>query len=188
MKLTMKLFVCFVFSVIFGVATTQAQMRCDECDPYNSSCELECWWCNGMDHQDGSCRPEDVAYSTCGDYMGACLPYGCTPAWRTTSRVNVGTYGTTTYGWSCTWGSGCAPTFGCNHHRVDRVTETDINQCNISPSYRSRQFCDDWVDASKPHKSWPPPDCCDPFICMPYPDPRCFYDDTFTCNDWHSCW
>lgn len=103
------------------------------------------------------------------------------------SRRNVGTYGESVYG--VMWG-GMMPiaTCGCNHHRVDRVTERDYNQCNINSAYWERQFCDDWIDDFHPQEEWSDdcPDCCDPMVCPP--GRSCYYDYTFTCNHWHSCW
>lgn len=159
-----------IAAVLAIVPAVQAQPSCYSCDPYSSSCEEPCWYCL-IDYPDGYCDQFNVAYSNCGDFMGACVT--CTPTWQETSRQNVGTYGSTTW----------HPfQFGCNHHRVDIVTESDTSECNINSNYWTRTTCDDWVDASKSGTITIIPDCCDGF-CAPYvPCPQ------FTCNHRHECW
>ena len=153
---------------------TRAQNHCDSCDPTSSSCDEECWYCQG-DQMDGSCDSDHMRWSTCGAYAGACLPSGCTPNWQETARENRGTYGEGFF-W-CWWGSGCS--YACDHHRVDWVTFTDANQCNTNSAYWTTSECIDYVDGSKgwsDHQQ----DCCSGF--GPWG-----LDPTFTCNHYHSC-
>ena len=158
-----------VAAVLVVIPAAQAQMQCYQCDPYASSCEESCWYCQ-IDHIDNEyCEQYNVVYSTCGEFRGACL--NCTPTWQETSRQNVGTYGSS---WWVPF------TWGCDHHRVDLVTETDTSQCNANSAYWTRTTCDDWVDGWKQGPGHP--DCCDGF-CGPYlPCPQ------FSCNHYHSCY
>ena len=159
--------------LLLAAPRAAAQSFCGSCDPYGS-CDISCWYCTELvDPQYGACPEYAYVETTCGDYMGACTPSNCTPYWVTSDRTNVGTYGETTYGFECDPWPYCYPTFGCEHHRVDRVTETDQNQCNTSEYYWERTYCHDYVDFTLPHRPSNPPDCC------AYP---------FYCNDWHSCY
>jgi hypothetical protein len=164
----------FAAALLLLGASVDAQQSCYTCDPQYSSCSTQCYYCDGPEHPDGYCNYGDEVWTTCGDYMAACHQDGCTSNWVTTDRTNVGTYGETTYGISCTWGGGCVPTWGCEHHRVDRVTQEDVNQCNLSSSYWTRQYCHDWVDGAIPHQQGSIPNCCSVY-------------SGWSCNDWHSC-
>ena len=161
----------FAFAVLlFAAAGAQAQTSCYSCDPYGP-CGVSCSYCRiDVDPEYGVCPFGYEEETTCDDFIGACE--NCTPEWQTTERVHVGYYGETTYGVECDPWPYCFPTFGCDHHIVDRVTQTDANQCNINSSYWQRQFCDDYSDFSLPHRVGSPPNCCG------YP---------YFCNDWHSC-
>ena len=159
--------------LLLGATAAQAQMSCYSCDPYGP-CGVSCEYCLiEVDPEYGVCPYGYLISSTCDEYVGACTEYGCNPNWQETNRTTVGQYGEVTYGFICSPWPFCYPSFGCEHHRVDRVTETDQNGCNINESYNTRQFCDDWEDFSLPHRLGNPPDCC------AYPA---------YCNDWHSCW
>lgn len=163
------LFVAIV--LLLASRSAQAQSFCGNCDPYGS-CSVSCWYCTELvDPQYGACPEYAYVVTTCGDFLGACTPDNCTPNWQTTDYEEVGFYGETTYGWhyhDWHWW----PTWGCEHHVVGRVTQTDANQCNTSSYYWERQYCNDYVDFSI-EQSWEHiPNCC------AYPH---------YCNDWHSC-
>ena len=153
----------FVFfsALVLIVFSTAAYAECDtECDPYSSYCSQECDRCTHW-NQDGCDR---WRASTCGDQLGGCLQDNCTPNWVETSRTNVGTYQGGHFD-------------ACTHHRVDSVTNTDYNQCNINSSYYSYTYCDDYIDGQKWGWFWP--DCCSGYA-----------DDTgvpLSCNGYHSC-
>ena len=158
--------------LLFAAASAQAQVNCNLCDPYGP-CYTDCWYCDfEVDPEYGYCPEYAYHVTTCGERMGACTQENCTPNWTTTDRVTVGQYGETTYGILCSPWPYCYPTFGCDHHVVDRVTQHDNNECNLSSYYNDRQFCDDYVSFSLPHQVSPIPNCC------AYP---------YFCNDWHSC-
>lgn len=161
-------------SLLFVGTAAHAQGSCGDCDPYGP-CGVQCWYCAGPEHPDGLCGWQDVVYTTCDTAIGACTQFGCTPNWVTTSRVNVGTYGETTYGFSCS--PLCQPTFGCDHHRVDRVTQHDNNECNINSSFNDKTFCHDYVDVWRPHQTGSIPNCCASLV----------YGPAYSCNNWHSC-
>lgn len=166
------LFVAAVLVLLLAGASAQAQSFCGSCDPYGS-CDVSCWYCDELvDPEYGSCPQWAYHETTCGEVSGACVPSNCTPNWQTTDRTTIGQYGETTYGVSCNPWPYCVPTFGCDHHKVDRVTQEDANECNTNQYYWERQFCDDYVDFSLPHQTGSGPNCC------AYP---------FYCNDWHSC-
>jgi len=174
MKTLIRTILLAVAPLVVG-ASAEAQISCSECDPY-SYCGTSCWYCSGgPEQQDGSCGWQYVAYTTCDEAIGACTEYGCTPNWVTTERVTVGTYGETTYGVLCN--PFCQPTFGCDHHNVDRVTQHDNNECNINSSYNNKTYCHDYVNASRPHQTGSIPNCCASWLFGPQ----------YTCNDWHSC-
>jgi hypothetical protein len=165
------LFVALVLSISL---IASAQQRCDECDPYGS-CSEECWYCQG-DQPDGDCDQFHIRTSTCGAYSGACMDDNCTPDWQQTNSTNVGTYGEGSF--FCWWGSGC--TYSCAHHRVDEVTYTDLNECNINSAYWTFTACNDTVDGTKGPSNHSE-DCCSGFNQFFQLDP------TFTCNHYHSC-
>ena len=168
-----SLFVAAMLVLLLAGADAQAQAFCGSCDPYGS-CDVSCWYCDELvDPESGACPQWAYHETTCGQYSGACVPGNCTPNWQETARTTIGQYGETTYGVICSPWPYCYPTFGCEHHRVDRVTEEDVNECNTSSYYHQRQFCDDYVDFTLPHRTGSAPDCCS------YPA---------YCNDWHSCW
>ncbi|HYC88491.1 MAG TPA: hypothetical protein VEO54_04700 [Thermoanaerobaculia bacterium] len=172
-----------------AVPDAGAQGHCyEQCDPFYSSCDEMCYECM-TDYQDYSCPPDKTIWTTCGDAVGACLQANCTPSWYDATRTNVGTYGESTRGVVWSSDGSMYGTCGCDHHRVDIVTQRDANQCNLNSSYWQRQYCDDWVDDFKPQQNsgwFDCPDCCDPLICPP--GRPCYFDYTFTCNDYHSCW
>ena len=159
-----------VAMMLLAGGSAQAQQNCALCDPYGM-CGVTCWTCSELvDPQYGACPEYAYSETTCDAYIGACNQWGCTPNWQETNRQNVGTYGESTWGfWS--WGGSWNWYFGCNHHRVDRVTDTDLNECNINEQYWERTYCDDWVDWQGTPSTTHPPSCC----------------TVYTCNDWHSC-
>ena len=157
-------------ALLIVAGSAQAQIDCDDCNPYYSYCSETCVRCL-RPSQDG-CAEYDMEYMTCADILGAnCLQDNCYPSWQTTDRTSIGFYGETVYGWA--WQGGqWWPTFACKHHTVDRVTVSDVNECNLNPYWQSYQYCDDWVDYHSPYYTTHIPDCC------AYPA---------YCNDWHSC-
>ena len=192
------LLLCTVVILLVVPVSAQEWMDCSQCDPWASYCEETCSYCaNGnIDY----CPKWAQVTTTCGEYQYACLREGCGPNWQISSYENVGTYGETTYGYGCEAtncgpsgcsGWDCGPMYGCEHHRVDRVVYHDVHECNVNSYFWNKPGCVDYVDATKPfERHWSPsaaPDCCDPFTCAEYPDPRCYYNDTFTCNHWHNC-
>ena len=172
----MRRLLLFVAVILFfSAARAQAQGSCTGCDP-NGSCDISCWYCTELvDPEWGVCPEYAYFETTCGDYLNACIPSNCTPNWQESQRVNVGTYGETTYGVYCTfWPPQCWPRFGCEHHRVDRVTLHDQNECNLSSAYWDDVVCDDYVDFEIPADQTSIPNCCSFLYGM-------------SCNDWHSC-
>lgn len=157
-------------ALLFIAGGAQAQMDCDDCNPYYNYCSEMCVRCLHPS-QDG-CAEYDTEYRTCGDELGYnCLQDNCNPSWQITDVTHVGYYGETLYGityhdWHW-W-----PQFSCAHHVVDRVTVSDVNECNYNPYWQTYQYCDDNVDYQAPWNEQTIPDCC------AYP---------FYCNDWHSC-
>lgn len=147
-----------------------AQIECGACDPYSSHCSDICYHCRPGEDP-GMCQ-NAPQYSTCGNDRwlgGNCLQSGCTTNFQEIDRVVVGTYGQSNWTviyiggeWSIKW--------QCEHHHVDRVTQHDMNQCNLNAYWWDRQFCDDVMDFQS---GWfdSQPECCNPL----------------TCNDWHSC-
>jgi hypothetical protein len=160
LRLTFWTFAVLVFLAV--PRSARAQSACADCDPYSSSCGETCYYCT-IPHIDNECG-NDIAYSTCGDYAGACLQDDCTPDWEETSRANRGTYGN-------------GSMFSCSHHSVDWVTQTDYNHCTLNSYYWTRSFCDDHVDGGK---SGYYPDCCDGY--GPYG-----LDPLYTCDHHHYC-
>lgn len=157
-------------ALLFIAGGAQAQIDCDDCDPYYSWCSETCARCIRYG-QDGCA--EYGEFTTCGEsnLVNNCLRDGCTPSWQTTDRTSVGFYGETLYGWF--WRNGrWYPQWSCEHHTVDRVTQTDVNQCNLNSYWWTRQYCHDYVDYQAPWNTSTIPDCC------AYPR---------YCNDWHSC-
>lgn len=156
----------FVLGVPFFTGTAEAQMYCNQCEPTSTSCDTECAYCDTLYPNNEWCAPEEYHVTTCGDFGAGCL--NCSPNWVETSRVNQGTYGD-----SNTW--------QCSHHRVDRVTETDVNHCSTQSWAWTRVTCDDYVDGQKFYfPTWP--DCCDG------QGPDGSPNSDFTCNDYHSCY
>lgn len=164
----MRRLLCLAFctAALLAVAgTAQAQIDCNDCNPYTSYCNDTCNIClrPGID----DCAEYDPNYSTCADFLGEnCLQEGCTPNWQETEVVAVGTYGESLQGWWNGW-----PRFACEHHTVYRVTESDLNECNLNPYWHSAQHCEDVTDYTSPWYTDHQPGCCTPY----------------TCNDWHSC-
>ena len=161
--------VLFIVGAIAAIGPpAQAQIECSQCDPDYSFCDESCWWCR-VPGPDGYCA--DVAYSTCGGMNAACL--NCDPTWSETGRVTgVGTYGESHWNF---WDG-----FSCDHHRVDRVTQSDTSHCNQDSNRWTRQLCDDVVDGSK-YWDGDYVDCCDGYGLPGVPN------SLFTCNHWHSC-
>lgn len=133
---------------------------CDtECNPYFSYCSQECDVCTHWNFD--VC--ETWGTSTCGNQLGGCLQDDCTPNWYESSRTNVGTY--------------AAPLINhCDHHKVDSVTNTDDNQCNVNSTYWSYASCDDYVDDYKDGCCYP--SCCDGYGVL---------GTSLTCNGNHNC-
>lgn len=177
MKSRIPLLVLFLAAAFVLAIPAQAQYQdCYSCDPYYGSCSTPCWYCDPPVPDYGVCNPGNYFETTCGDFMGACVQDGCSPNYQESQRVNVGTYGETTYGLYCTFFPPmCWPRFGCEHHRVDRVTMHDVNECNLSSYYWNIVSCDDWVDFEIPANQESIPNCCSFLYGM-------------SCNDWHSCW
>ncbi len=167
-----------VFLACFAAPSAMAQMPCSECDPYTSSCSDSCWYCE-MEQYDGYCAQQDVVQSTCGDRgLGnpGCLQDNCTPSWVVTAEENRGTYGEAVFNYS----NGHI-VYSCTHHRVDWITEEDVNQCNQNSGYWTKNDCIDYVDATKPG-SLSYQDCC---------NGHDFYfntDPTYDCNNYHACY
>jgi len=90
----------------------------------------------------------------------ACPP-ACTPNFQEISREVQGTYGEGYY-------------FYCEHHRVEWVTQYDVNQCAASSSGWYQYYCHDETDG---YKFGGGSDCCD--------DNPPGYG--FTCNHYHHC-
>ena len=150
-----------------------AQMTCAQCDPANSGCSESCWFCL-YDYPDGGCPPQYVQYTTCGAWANGCIQDGCSPFWQQSSSVNIGTYGEARYGYAG------HRVYSCYHHRVDAVTYTDANHCNINPDYWTQTFCNDSIDGYK-NESQYYQDCCNGLGETGGTDP------TFTCNHVHWC-
>ena len=90
----------------------------------------------------------------------------CFPDWQEVSRVVQGTYGRS-----------FGPAY-CEHHRVEWVTQQDMNHCGY-PYNAYQYYCHDEQDGFKfaTHSV----DCCDGEDTNGNPD------STFTCNHFHSC-
>jgi hypothetical protein len=87
----------------------------------------------------------------------------CYPDWHEVSRVVQGTYGEGYY-------------FYCEHHRVEWVTQQDLNHCGY-PYGEYQSYCHDEQDGVKFGSG---SDCCDGMDSVGY-------NATFTCNHYHSC-
>lgn len=168
MKLTPRLLVLASALLLNALLASQAQaqLSCDQCTP-TSGCDDSCYYCTGPDNVDGFCsRTVDT---TCGDYGGntsGCMQSGCTPSYTEVSRELRGTYGTGYY-------------FYCEHHRVEWLTERDVNQCNTNSAYWYRSSCDDTQDGYK----WATfsVDCCDGRNLDGS------VNHTYDCNHYHHC-
>ncbi|HKO54645.1 MAG TPA: hypothetical protein VJ276_02135 [Thermoanaerobaculia bacterium] len=125
----------------------KAQIACDECDPYFSSCSEDCWYCFGF-NPDGSCL--NTRYSTCGQRSAGCIPDTCSPSFYESNREYRGSYGNGDFHWTY---------WECTHHVVEWVTVTDANACNTNAAYRSYGYCDDTIDHSESGSGYQ--DCCD---------------------------
>jgi hypothetical protein len=162
---------------IFGSAGPAfAQIDCAMCDPYSNHCSDDCYICHRPGQDPGDCG--SYTYTTCGDDRamgGNCLQDNCNPSWVVTAQENRGTYGEALF-------SFYYPHlyYSCAHHRVDAITETDANACNMNTYWQTRSSCIDYVDAWKP-SSLTYQDCCDGFDASHHIDP------TYSCNDYHSC-
>jgi len=157
-----SLFILAAAMLMAFALTASAQIECTECDPYTNYCSDPCLKCQWYT-QDGC---GGYTETTCGAVgsggtHGRCLQDECTPSWSETGRVEQGTYG------AGNWNS-------CNHHSMQWVTLTDSNQCNLSETYWTLNYCDNVIDGSK-SGGWYP-DCCDG-----YPSAL------FTCNHYHEC-
>src|SRR2546430_11104987 len=98
-------------------SVARAQATCDSCDPFYSPADQSCWYCASRIDYIDTC-PE-IGYSTCGEYKGGGLPPGCWPNYVSTSRTNVGTFGSSSWGIDCSWGGSCWIVASRDHHRVD---------------------------------------------------------------------
>jgi hypothetical protein len=163
----MKLRTFIIVAAVLAIVPAAYAQDCMQCDPYSSSCDQYCTECITWSIDQGCLEWFET---TCGEHGSPCLT--CNPTWTETDRTTVGTYGQSHWNF---WDG-----FSCDHHRVDRVTQTDTSHCNTDSSYWTRQFCDDWEDGSK-YAGGSYVDCCDGF-CVP--GVPC---SLFTCNDWHSC-
>jgi hypothetical protein len=146
-----------------------AQQDCNTCDLVNGLASTSCGYCADIILHIDTC--DDWEITTCGEHFGAGLADNCSPAWSLTESVTVGQYGQADFGWNifnCTYG----PEFSCEHHKVDRNTWHDLNQCNISSNYWDMTTCLDYTDY---WSGWQ----CQYQNCCAYP---------FYCNDWHSCY
>jgi hypothetical protein len=154
------LFILLSLAAMTTFATAAFAQDCDTyCNPYFTYCSDSCDKCihQGIDGCDG------WTSSTCGDERGACLADNCTPNWSETYRSNVGTYDGVSFS-------------HCNHHKVDSVTLTDSNHCNVNEYYYSYSYCDDYIDDYKNN-------CCYPSCCSGYGENGHY----LTCNGYHSC-
>jgi hypothetical protein len=193
----------------FAAMPVTAQMECGQCDPYNSNCSDPCWYCE-IPSIDGYCEQYNVVQSTCGDRgLGnpGCVKDGCTSNWIGTSLENRGTYGESTNDYIYVFPFSFHIVYSCLHHRVDLVTEEDVNECNQNSGYWTRTECIDYVDGWKgnppasnfslPFPFFPrgghaapapglpsdgPQDCCNGMDGLAGPEPL------FTCNHYHACW
>jgi hypothetical protein len=150
------LLVAIVLGAVLFTGDAAAQIACNDCDPWSTPCSTACWYCvrPGID------ECQEYGESTCGQ-SGPCIQDNCTPNWVVTSVVNQGTYGVG-YSWYC------------EHHTVDKVTESDTNQCSTSSIGWTKVTCEDDVDGYKyAFPSWP--DCCDG-------------SPGFSCNHYHHCY
>jgi len=153
-----SLFILSASLLLLFAVSASAQIECGECDPYSNHCSDPCLHCQWYT-QDGC---GGYTERTCGGFGNSnCLADDCDPYWTETGRVEQGTYG------AGNWNS-------CNHHSVQWVTLTDVNQCNTNSTYWTQNYCDNVIDGSK-NGGWYP-DCCDG-----YPSAL------FTCNHYHSC-
>lgn len=156
----------FVLCVTLFAGTAEAQIYCNQCDPTSTPCSTECAYCDTLYPDNEWCPQDQYHVTTCGDFGAGCL--NCTPSWVETGRVNQGTYGDGDF-------------WACSHHRVDKVTETDVNHCSTYSWAWTRVSCDDYVDGRKfAFPSWP--DCCDG------EGPSGTYNPDFTCNHYHHCY
>lgn len=135
------LFVFSLAAIALLFAPAASAYECNQCDPWQSYCGESCEVCTmfGMD----GCIQWD--YSTCGAQWSACLDDSCSPNWVEQSRRTDGTYDGRSL-------------WGCNHHKVQWVTVTDTNQCNINSNFYTRSYCDNVIDDWKNG-------CCYPSCC-----------------------
>ncbi len=167
LKVRILLF-CTLGLLFAGYAS--ADIDCNMCDPYGNYCTDSCYICHHPGQDPGQCG--SYTHTTCGDDRvmgGNCLQSGCVTNFQESSRVTVGIYGESK--WNAYYDGQWHITFGCERHNVDRVTEHDLNQCNLNPYWWDRQSCQDvtvfflgWYQTE--------PDC-----CAYYP----------LCNGYHSC-
>jgi hypothetical protein len=128
---------------------------------------------NGCSDQFDQCSAGCYVYACiqeCQYYQSQCeqgCPQ-CYPDWQEVSRVVQGTYGTSGGGW---------PVY-CEHHRVEWVTQQDMNHCGY-PYGEYQSYCHDEQDGAKiaTHSV----DCCDGEDINGNPD------STFDCNHYHQC-
>jgi hypothetical protein len=159
-----SLLILFSTAALLMFAAAASAQDCDSCDPYSSHCNDYCDRCThyGVD----GCTSWSA--TTCGDDRvlgGNCLANGCTPNFQETARTTQGTYGN-------------GEAASCTHHKVDWVTLTDQNGCNLNSYWWVNHACEDSIDGSK---SGIFPDCCDGYGQSGLPD------SLFTCNGYHSC-
>ena len=148
-KLTLSSLLCALLLLAGSAVADERQDCLDACaaqfDQCSAGCSVyacveECWY-----YQD-QCEQ-------------ACPT--CTPNWQEVDREVQGTYGTT---------RGFFPDVYCEHHKVEWVTEQDMNHCGQEYRY----YCDNTQDGVKFGTS--SVDCCDGTP-----------DSTFTCNHYHDC-
>jgi hypothetical protein len=121
----------FVFLFLGWTAQdAQAQALCaDVCKPHTSACNEPCYGCL-LDYPDGSCPQQEMYYTSCGDWAGACIPDDCTPNWVTQSTTQIGAW------------SSCFLWPKCNYYHSFNINECDSNECNINSNFYCRTRCE----------------------------------------------
>ena len=153
----------FVFLLLLLAApAVMAQQDCSACTP-QQDCSTSCTYCADEILHIDTC--DTYAYTTCGDRGNACNKTNCTPDFVETSRVVQGTYGAGYY-------------FYCEHHKMEWVTQVDVNACNTNSYYNYNHYCHDEMDGWKVGSG---SDCCDE------QGPPGTYNSGFICNHYHEC-
>jgi hypothetical protein len=109
--------------------SAQAQAMCaDICNPHTSQCNQPCYGCL-FDYPDGYCPQQDLYYTSCGSWAGACIPENCTPNWVTQSTTQIGAW------------SSCFLWPACKYYHSFNINECDSNDCNINSNFHCRTRC-----------------------------------------------